>query len=79
MQTVSDAEIQARVDAAVAKLTSEIEARQELKTKAVMADLKDMQQQFNNATRVLDIIYRHDNVKDVQTAAWGGPHEQELK
>jgi anti-sigma factor RsiW len=46
VQTVSDADIQARIDAAVTKAVAQSEARQEARNKAVLAELETTRQRL---------------------------------
>jgi anti-sigma factor RsiW len=61
-QPVSEADIQARVDAAVAKAVAQVEARQDAKTRAVMAELETTRRQLQVAASEYDMSQRRLNI-----------------
>ena len=79
VQTVSDAEIQSRIDAAVTKAVARIERRETEQTKSLTADLESMRQRFVVAATVLEMYEKENKVSRMQSANWGGPHDQEEK
>ena len=75
VQTVSDAEIQARVDAAVARASADWEARQAEKNKQLAADLESARKTLQWAAAELDFSERRELRNRVLTANYGGPNE----
>jgi anti-sigma factor RsiW len=81
VKTISDAEIQTRVDTAVAKATAQIEARQSEKTKALVADLKSAHQRLLWAADEFDYYQRRANTVRISASNYGPPRagDGELK
>jgi hypothetical protein len=79
VQTVSAAEIQSRIDAAVTAAVAQVETRQTEKTRYLVADLESMRQRFVVAATVLEMYEKRDSVRQVRSANWGGPHDPEPK
>ncbi|MBZ5625575.1 MAG: zf-HC2 domain-containing protein [Acidobacteriia bacterium] len=79
IQTISDAEIQSRIDAAVTKAVAQVESRQSEKTKYLLADLESMRQRLVVASSVWEMDEKRNSVSRVTSANYGGPHVQEAK
>ena len=79
VQTVSVAEIQSRIDAAVSKAVAEVEIRQTEKTKDLMADLESMRQRLVVAASVWEMDEKRYRARLVQSASWGPPGDSEAK
>ncbi len=62
VQTVSDAEIQYRIDAAVSKAVAAVEARQDAKTRKVLADFEATRQRLILAATENEISLKRANV-----------------
>ena len=75
VQTVSDADIQARVDAAVAKAVAEVDARQSEKNKQLVADLEIARKRLILAAAEMDLFERRGLRDKVSMASYGPPHE----
>ncbi len=73
VQTVSEAGIQSRIDAAVRAAVAQVEARQEEKTKQVLADLDAMRRRFLIAASEYDMSRRRENL--LRASAFGMPPE----
>jgi anti-sigma factor RsiW len=58
VQTVADADIQARVDAAVMKAVAQVEARQDARTKQLVAEVESTRRRLLMAAGELDISQR---------------------
>ena len=71
VQTVSDAEIQSRIDNAVAKAVAQVDARQTGKTKQLVADLESTRQRLLWAASEFDLYQKR--AKTVQVLASYGP------
>jgi anti-sigma factor RsiW len=69
VQTVSDGEIQARIDAAVAKAITQIDARQSERVQHLVADLESKEQRYVWAANELEIERKRFNTQ--RTAALG--------
>ncbi len=74
VRTVSDAEIQARVDAAVSKAVAQVEARQSEQTEHLVSDLKSMNQRLLWATSELEMAEKQQNVLRRASLDYGPPH-----
>jgi anti-sigma factor RsiW len=72
VQAISDTEIQSRIDTAVAKAVTQVDARQTEKTKQLMADLGAARQQLVWAASEFDLYQRHANTVRV-LADYGPP------
>jgi len=73
VQTVSGGDIQARIDAAVARAVAEVDAHEAEKNKQLVADLENARKRLLLAAAELDLSEmrgRRDRV-----LAYGGPHE----
>ncbi len=78
VQTISDAEIQSRVDAAVSVAMSKVDRRQTEKTASLMADLKSMRQNLEVAAIEMDMFAKQEKVHQAQSADYGyGPPRRE--
>lgn len=79
VQTISDAEIQSRIESAVTQAVAQVESRQTEKTKYLLADLEGMRQRLVVAARVWDSVWEQDEKRNrarlLQTADYGGPHD----
>lgn len=73
VKTVSDTEIQSRIDIAVAKAVAQVDARQTEKTKQLMADLGTARQQLLWAASEFDLYQKRANTVRV-LANYGPPH-----
>jgi len=76
VRTISDADIQSRIDAAVTKAVAQVESRQTEKTKSLIADLETMRRRLVLADSIWEQDEKRHKVAQVQTADWGGPHEE---
>ncbi len=63
VQTISEAEIQSRIDAAVGKAVAQAEARQEQKTRAVLAEVESARQRLILAAGEFDMSMKRVNVQ----------------
>jgi anti-sigma factor RsiW len=70
---VSDSEIQARIDAAVAKAVGLAEVRQMEKTKAMVADLENTRQRLLLAADEFDYYQRRVNAIRISAGNYGPP------
>jgi hypothetical protein len=70
---VSDAEIQARIDAAVAKGIGEVEARQALKTKELVADLEQARHRLLMAAEEYDQSQRRNGAGKLMAGFYAPP------
>lgn len=77
VQKISDTEIQARVDSAVAKAVAQVEERQTEKTKTLVSEVESMRQRLQVAAIEWDMDRRRNNTHAVQNAGYVGPHDQE--
>jgi hypothetical protein len=78
VQTVSDAEIQSRVNAAVAKAVGQVEIRQASQTKQLMAELDDTRKWLQVTAAEYEQSQKRLGV--VRAAAYGMPEtEGEVK
>jgi anti-sigma factor RsiW len=75
VQTVSDADIQSRVDAAVARAAADLEVRQAEKNKQLVADLENARQRLQLAAAELDLSERRGLRDKMAMASYGPPHE----
>jgi anti-sigma factor RsiW len=73
VQTVSDADIQARVDAAVAKAVAEVDVREAEKNRQLVADVEAARKRLLLAAAELDLSERR-GLRD-KMASYGPPHE----
>jgi hypothetical protein len=72
--TVSDAEIQSRIDAAVIKAVAQVEFRQTEKTKSLIADLETMRRRLVLADAIWEQDDKRHKAQQVANADFGGPH-----
>jgi len=81
VKTISDTEIQARIDAAVAKAAAQVEARQMEKTKQLVADLESTRQRLLLAADEFDYYQRRANAIRISASNYGPPRAEngELK
>ena len=79
VQTISDADIQSRIDAAVTKAVAQVESRQDEKATELVAELKSMRQSLLVAAAELDMYDKRDRVRQSKNVSYVGPREQELK
>jgi hypothetical protein len=79
VQTISDAEIQSRIDAAVTKAVAQVESRQTEKTKQLVADLESVRQRLVVASSVWEMDEKRYSARLLQSASYGPPHDQEAK
>ena len=73
VQTISDAEIQSRIDVAVSKAVAQVERRQEEKTQSVTADLTAMRQRLVYAANVWEMEHKQSLVRNQVAADYGPP------
>jgi anti-sigma factor RsiW len=71
VKTISDAEIQARIDTAVAREVAQVDARQTEKTKQLVAELEGTRQRLLWAASELDLSQKRANT--VRVLAYYGP------
>jgi hypothetical protein len=76
--TVSDAEIQARVDAAVAKAVGEVQKSQTLQTKSLIADLAEARYRLQLAADQYDQSLKRSGARWL-TAGLVGPPQGDLQ
>jgi hypothetical protein len=76
VQTVSDAEIQSRIEAAVTKAVAQVEIRQAEKAKSLIADLESMRQRLVVADSIWEQDKKKFSVLRVQASNFGAPHEE---
>lgn len=76
VRTVSDTDIQARVDAAVARAAAELDARQTEKNKELVADLETARKRLQLAAAELDLTERRGLRDKMSLASYGPPHEE---
>lgn len=76
VQTVSNAEIQSRIDAAVTKAVAEVETRQSEKTRYLMADLESMRQRLVVAASVWEMEQKRNNAHSMMQASYGPPRDE---
>ena len=74
VQTVSDSDIQARVDAAVARATVDLDARQAERNKQLVADLETARKRLILAAAELDLSERRGLLS--ARLKYEGPHEE---
>jgi hypothetical protein len=79
VQTVSDAEIRARIDAAVTQALAQVERSQDEKTKNLMADLESMRQRLVYDTSVFEMDQKRSNTIRTANLDYGPPRPQEQK
>jgi anti-sigma factor RsiW len=79
IQTISDTEIQSRVDTAVSKALAEVEERQSEKTKTLVSELQSMQRRLQVAATVYELDEKRANNRRMAASGYGGPHDQEVK
>jgi hypothetical protein len=72
VRAISDAEIQSRIDTAVAKAVAQVDARQSEKTKQLVADLGAARQQLLWAASEFDLYQKRANTVRV-LANYGPP------
>jgi hypothetical protein len=72
VKTVSDTEIQSRIDTAVAKTVAQVDARQTEKTKQLVAELESTRQRLLWAASELDLSQKRANTVQV-LASYGPP------
>jgi len=78
VETISDTEIQSRVDAAVDRAVAQVERRQEEKTKTVMADMESMRKRLVYAASIWEMEEKHNLVHNQLAANYGpGPARNE--
>jgi anti-sigma factor RsiW len=73
VKAISDTEIQARIDTAVAKAVVQVEARQTEKTKQLMADLESTRQHLLLAADEFDYYQRRVNAIRISASNYGPP------
>jgi hypothetical protein len=76
LPTISDADIQSRIDAAVSKAVAQVEGRQTEKTKYLIADLESMRQRLVVASSVWEMEDKQHRVQQYQAGNYDGPHEE---
>jgi len=75
VQTVSGGDIQARIDAAVARAVAEVDAHEAEKNKQLVADLENARKRLLLAAAELDLSEMRGRRDRVLAANYGGPHE----
>jgi hypothetical protein len=73
VQAVSDSDIQARIDAAVARAVAQSEARQTEKTAQLVAELEHTRQRLIWAADEFDISQKRANVRLLSAGNYGLP------
>ena len=73
VKTISDAEIQTRIDTAVAREVAQVDARQTEKTKQLMADLETTRQHLMLAADEFDYYQRRFNAIRISASNYGPP------
>ena len=73
VKTVSDTEIQTRIDTAVAKAVAQVDARQTEKTKQLVADLESTRQRLLLAAEEWDYSQRRANAIRISASNYGPP------
>jgi anti-sigma factor RsiW len=73
VKTVSDTEIQSRIDTAVAKAVAQVDARQTEKTKQLVADLENTRQRLLLAADEFDYYQRRVNAIRISASNYGPP------
>lgn len=71
--TISDGEIQSRIDNAVAKAVAQVDARQTEKTKQLVADLENTRQRLLVAAGEFDYYQRRVNAIRISASNYGPP------
>ncbi|HLK68895.1 MAG TPA: zf-HC2 domain-containing protein [Bryobacteraceae bacterium] len=79
VQPISDAEIQARIDAAVTRAVGQVEQRQMEKTRTLVSDLESMRQRLMVAAAAYEIDQKRYNRSRQLEANYGGPHAEEQR
>ena len=73
IQTISDADIQARVEAAVTKAVAQVEAREAVRTNHLVADLESARQRMVWAASEFDIAQKRANQGRLSASGYGLP------
>jgi hypothetical protein len=71
--SISDTEIQSRIDTAVAKVVAQVDARQTEKTKQLVADLESSRQRLLLAADEFDYYQRRVNAIRISASNYGPP------
>jgi anti-sigma factor RsiW len=71
--SVSEADIQARVDTAVAKAVAEVEARQQRQTRQILADLEESRRRLLVAADEFDYVNKRDGATMISAGLVGPP------
>src|ERR1051325_1341914 len=79
VQTVSDTDIQALIDRAVAKAIAQVESRHAEKTKILVSEVESMRQRLQVAALTWDMEQRRNNVNLLRSSGYGGTHDQEIQ
>jgi anti-sigma factor RsiW len=74
VQTVSDSDIQARIDQAVAKAVAAVETRQEVQNVALLKKMESVQREMIIASGELE--YSQRKIMASNRMQFGGPHEE---
>jgi hypothetical protein len=78
-KTISDSDIQARIDAAVTKAVAAVEARQSEKTERLVADLESARRGMKLAAAEFDMTARRYNNQRVLSAGYSLPPDPDAK
>ena len=73
--SVTDADIQARVDTAVAKAVAEVESRQQRQTRQILADLDESRRRLLLAAEEFDWDRKRENATLVSAGLFGPPRQ----
>jgi molecular chaperone GrpE (heat shock protein) len=73
VKTISETEIQTRIDTAVAKAVAQVDARQTEKTKHLVADLESSRQRLLLAADEFDYYQRRANAIRISASNYGPP------
>jgi hypothetical protein len=71
--SISDTEIQSRIDTAVAKAVAQVDARQTEKTKQLVADLESSRKRLLLAADEFDYFQRRANAIRISASNYGPP------
>lgn len=76
---VSDADIQARVNAAVERATADLDERQAERNRQLVADLENARKRLILAVAEMDISQRRGLVDRKASGGYGPPHDEEVR
>jgi len=79
VQTVADSDIQARIDAAVAKAVASVETRQAVQNVALLKKMESVRREMIIASSELEYSWKKSHAVSMASLEYGGPHEQDAK